>query len=235
MTRIRIAFGPDRGRCGLLTLLDHQDHVVCGPFPVAGRSGDTLAARHGNPVRDPLLRYGDTPEGTYRVTGFAGTGLEKPYDSDDCGPHGVIMIEAVAGDAALAEANGRYCVLIEGGAAGAGGTLRSTAGSLRLHDRDQATLLAALDGATGIICECIQDPALEDMPLVTIDDGVVESDPPRLYLDVAKGTLAGRGAASRREALLVGAVATGAMALSLAVSFVALDAALPTDAVAQTY
>jgi hypothetical protein len=234
MDQIRIAFGPDRGRCGLLTLLDDQDHVVCGPFPVAGRSGDRLAAQHGNPARNPLLRYGDTPEGTYRVTGFVGTGTETSYDPDDRGPHGVIVIEAVAGDAALAEANGRYRLLIEGGAAGVGGTLRSTAGSLRLYDHDQATLLAALDGATGIICECIQDPTLKNMPLVTIDDNVVECDPPRAYADTAERTLAGRGATSRR-ALLVGTVVTGAMALSLAVSFVALDAALPADVVAQTY
>ena len=235
MTRIRIVFGSDRGRCGLLTLLDDQDHVICGPFPVAGRSGDRLAAQHGNPARNPLLRYGDTPEGTYRVTGFIGTGPETTHDSDDYGPHGVIVIEAVAGDAALAEANGRYRLLIEGGDAGLGGTLRSTAGSLRLHDQDQATLLAALNGTTGVVCECVQDLTPDGMSAVTIDNGVVEYDPPRVYADVSERALAGRGATSRREALLVGAVATGAMALSLAVSFVALDAALPADAVAQTY
>jgi hypothetical protein len=233
MAQIRIAFGPDRDRCGLLTLLDDQDRVVCGPFPVAGRSADKLAARHGNPTRNPLLRYGDTPEGTYRVTGFVDTEAQTTLDSDDCGPHGVIVIEAVAGDAALAEANGRYRLLIEGGEGGPGGTLRSTAGSLRLHDRDQATLLAALKETTGVVCECVQDLTLEGMSAVAIDDAVVDYDPPRLHADVWERT--GRGATSRRQALLVGAVATGAMALSLTVSFVALDAALPADAVAQTY
>ncbi len=230
MGRIKIAFGPDRDRCGLLMLLDAQDRVVCGPFPVAGRSGDKFAALHGNPARNPLLRYGDTPEGIYRVTGFVGTGTKASYDHDR-GPHEAIVIEAVSGDAALAEANGRYRLLIEGGAAGIGGMIRSTAGSLRLYDHDQAALLAALDGATGIACECIRDTAVENTPLVTIDDSVVEHDPPQFYVDAAGRTLAGSGVTSRR-AVLVG---TGGMALSLAVSFVTLDAALPVEAAAQTY
>ena len=63
MARLVIKLPRDRDRCGTLTLNDARGRRVCGPFAVAGRSSDFLAAANGNPGRNPLLRFGDTPTG----------------------------------------------------------------------------------------------------------------------------------------------------------------------------
>src|SRR5262249_49108805 len=102
----------DRDRCGTLTLHDARGRRISGPFVVAGRASDALAAANGNVLRNSLLRFGDTPTGTYRVREILSSGRGTPFDTARFGPHGIVALEGVSGDAALAEANGRFHILI---------------------------------------------------------------------------------------------------------------------------
>jgi hypothetical protein len=221
MTRnLVVTLHPARNHTGMLRLEDTNGRLILGPVPVAGRSSDARAEQHGNPRRDPLLRYGDTPTGTYRATRILKSGEGTLYEHHAYGPHGVIVLEAVSGDAALADAAGRHRLFIEGGDIGRRGNIRSTTGALRLTNTHQAALLAALGDATGFLCHCVEDPSIGATSMVDVDDGCVEADPPRLP-DRCLDSEGLTSDLSRREALRV-AIAAG-VALGLPVSFAALS------------
>jgi GH24 family phage-related lysozyme (muramidase) len=65
------------------------------------------------------------------------------------------VLKPAAGDAALADANGRFCIVIQGGRLGRGRRLRPTNGSLRLADKDQKRLVRALRKYHPCVCECV--------------------------------------------------------------------------------
>lgn len=239
MGRIVVRLQPDRTRCGGLTIHDGRGRVVCGPFAVAGRASDAPAAAHNNPQRSSLFCYGDTPAGIYRVVRILSSGPATGFDPRQYGPNGVIVLDAVSGDAALAEANGRFHIFIQGGAIGRGGRLRSTNGCLRLFDADLKKLLERIRTLGPISCECIEDAPAEIKRTVLVDDSYDEGDPPAL-LDgrPAASSFAGRQY-SRRKVIAVGAATVGSLALGGvffgrdgAVNWVALG---PPDAVAQDY
>jgi hypothetical protein len=228
MSRVIVELPFDRGYCGRLSAFDESGRLLCGPFAVAARAGDARARAEGNPKRNPLLRYGDTPTGSYRVTRLA---RHEPRAQESFGRHGVLVIEATAGDAALAEANGRYRLFIQGGAAAPNGALRSTSGSLRLANGDLATLIAAVGEEKDVRVDVVAHEGMAPGDAVFVDDAVAEEDPPQIP-GVSSGLRDLLGEVSRRDALRTGASgAVGLTALSLSVSFVSLG----TPARAEVY
>ena len=154
MPRLIVRLPENRAVTGSLVLEGDDASLLAGPFEVCGRADGHTAALHRNVARNPLLPYGDTPLGLYRVAGVVDCGEESGFPADAFGPHGVVVLAPVAGDAALADANGRFQVLIQGGPPGPGGGLRTTNGSLRLADRDQAELVRHLRLADPVACSC---------------------------------------------------------------------------------
>ena len=231
MIRLVIEFSPSRDLCGALTLIDNRGRRICGPWPVAGRATDSLAEAHGNPRRNPVLRYGDTPTGSYRVRQNLKSGSGTPFRTVEFGPHGVILIEGVSGDAAIAEANGRFHLLIIGGKLANTGDLRSTAGALRLANEHQRALVRSLGQLSDVQCDVIERSGVPKMGRVCVDALCREEDPPFI---VAEQILAARRPA--RDVLRAGASgATSALFFGLSVSFVAIDgipAHASTEAVA---
>jgi hypothetical protein len=111
--------------------------------PVLGKSDNAAAARRGNPSRDPTRPFGDTPAGEYACAigrpGAVTAELERKY-----GPHGWIALDPIAGQALQAKRNGRFGLLIHGGALNAKGRLRPTHGCIRMFNPDLAALLRAV-------------------------------------------------------------------------------------------
>ena len=218
LSSLSVRLPRDRDRCGTLCLYDARGRRLCGPFAVAGRASDVLAAANGNALRNPLLRFGDTPTGSYRVHQILNSGRATQFDAAQFGPHGIVALEGVSGDAALAEANGRFHVLIVGGKRSGDGSLRSTAGSLRLSDDHQKILVTALRKLRDVTCEVEEDLSLKSRQRVFVDPDCQDHDPQNLHL--RRGPTATRSI--NRELLLGGAA--GAM---MSVAFVALP---PTTA-----
>jgi hypothetical protein len=67
---IRVQLPRDRRNAGVLWVEDDNGRKIAGDYPALGKSDSQTAADKGNPNRDPLQPYGDTPLGDYRVEGF---------------------------------------------------------------------------------------------------------------------------------------------------------------------
>jgi len=220
MIRIVVALPRDRDFCGSLLVFADSGEALCGPFPVAARAGDALAAAHGNPSRNPLQRYGDTPTGAWRVREILASGSGTPFYEQEYGPNGVVVLEAAGGEAALADANGRFRLFIQGGELSLDGRLRVTAGAMRLTNAALAALIASLKAKGQSRCDVVIDLAADCDERIAVDVACDLEDPP---LSTAPGTVRELSLdVTRRDALRVGA--GGAAALNLAVSFVALSA-----------
>jgi hypothetical protein len=142
-TTIVVHLPHDRRGYGQLKLLDAQGISIAGPFKVYGMADPRNAADHHNPGRSPLLLFGDTPTGTYRVGGFLPAFSDE--DARRHGPNGKIVIIPSSGDARLAASIGRIGLEIHGGYLAPGtNKLRPTNGCLRLRDDDMVALLAAV-------------------------------------------------------------------------------------------
>lgn len=133
---ITISLPANRQKYGTLT---------CGDFTAAccAQSDLMAAIKAGNPSRDALKPYGNTPLGRYR--GNLGSVLqpERSY-----GPHRVIELHPIDGDALHAAKNGRDGFLIHGGDLAPDGiNLRPTHGCVRLSNRDMQFLLDILEAA----------------------------------------------------------------------------------------
>jgi hypothetical protein len=194
--------------------------VICGPLAVAARANSRLANLRGNPTRNPLHRFGDTPTGSWRIHEILASGLDTNFSADEFGPYGVVVLEATGGDAALADANGRFRILIQAGDPSLDGRLRATAGALRLSNEAQFQLIRAIKESGGSRCDVVVDDGAATAETVASDRACDLEDPPL----AATNDAANRAAldVTRRDALRVGA--GGAVALNLAVSFVALTA-----------
>jgi hypothetical protein len=224
MRRLSVEFVSDRTNCGTLTLFGRRGGRLCGPFPVAGRATDSLATAKGNPKRNPLLRYGDTPIGGYLVRHLLKSGSGTQFPTAQFGPHGVIVIEPVSGSAACAEANGRFHFLISGGKLSAQGQLRSTAGGLRLSNEHQRALFAALRGKPVVRCEIAEYENLPYRGTVFVDLSCEHQDPPTLPLAGSACTARPLG-----RDVLRGGMAS-AVVFGFTVSFVALEGSGPAQA-----
>jgi hypothetical protein len=216
MTRLVVKLPPDRNYCGTLTLYNARGRRICGPFAVAGRSSDAHAIANGNPSRNALFRFGDTPTGDYEVRDILKSGKGTPFEASEFGSNAVVVLVGVLGDAALAEANGRFHVLIGGGKLTAAGELRSTMGSLRLSDQDQQVLLAALRKLDNVRCMIEEDVSTKSRRRVYADPQCEYDDPQNLHM--SRERTATRSI--NRELLLGGA----AGAMMLEVAFVSLPA-----------
>ncbi len=178
---IKVEFTADRTQTGTLRLVNAANATVEGPFRALGKADNATAAANGNPSRNPLRRYGDTPNGAYRVVRLAPSGPGTSYPANSYGTAGLIVLDPQSGDALTAKQNGRTGLLIHGGAAGTGGRLRATHGCIRLSNADMAALVqairAASNSATQLRCEALDlsvtvgDPADDDA-------GAGMSDPP---------------------------------------------------------
>jgi hypothetical protein len=176
--RLVIRLPKNRDRYGSLALHDSAGGVIEGPFPAIGRASSVLALRAGNPDRLPTKPFGDTPLGLYRLRRLeAAPAVPKSLASH--GPHGRLILAPVSGDAALAEAAGRFEFAIQGGRLGPGGALRSTDGAIRVHDTTIWILHDALRGREGLSCEIVRAGAetaeIDDELWVYDDDGVIDS------------------------------------------------------------
>jgi hypothetical protein len=154
MPRIVVHLPANRDFAGILTVESSVGRRLAGPFAVGGRADDKLASRNGNPERNPLLLFGDTPIGKYRVAEIIPSGDGTPYPSSEFGTEGIILLEPEAGDAALADANGRFGIFIHGGAARRR-SLCATEGSLRLTNTDLRQLIGILRQWTGTLWHCV--------------------------------------------------------------------------------
>jgi hypothetical protein len=153
--RITIQLGANRDRTGYLSVCDDQGRVFIGPFPISARAADSIASENGNPTREPVLPFGDPPTGRYKVVDAIATGQGTPYRGDLYGDTGAIVLAPVSGDAALADACGRFQLLIHGGRPSDDGRLRVSSGNFRLFDHDLKSLIDVVKSGAGIsIVEC---------------------------------------------------------------------------------
>jgi hypothetical protein len=144
MNRLVVQLPCDRSTAGQIFFKSDSGALLAGPFVIAGRSTSALAGAHRNQRRDPQLPYGDTPTGTFAVREVVRTGHNTPFPKTEFGACGLLILEPLTGDAALADANGRFRFAIQGGNPGPDGSLRSTAGSLRMRNDDLRALICAL-------------------------------------------------------------------------------------------
>ncbi|MFZ0773913.1 MAG: pesticin C-terminus-like muramidase [Candidatus Sulfotelmatobacter sp.] len=155
MRKLIVILPENRDFEGILRLEDQNGRLVAGPFAVCGRADGEVARRHGNSSRHAILPFGDTPLGRYRIAGILPTGRRTNLSAERFGPYGVVVLKPAAGEAALADANGRFCIVIQGGKLGPGRRLRPTNGSLRLADKDQKRLVRALRRSQHCVCDCV--------------------------------------------------------------------------------
>jgi hypothetical protein len=149
---ITVRLYKDRYRLGQLV----QGGVnVC---PCLGIADNSQAIAHGNPARNPLLPYGDTPTGVYTGT------VIPPGDVDGYGEYRRIFLTPISGDGVLAEKppGNRAGLLIHGGKLNPLYTwwdgLRPTYGCVRVPDTGMKAIMDVVD----------QNPA------ATIQVGVIE-------------------------------------------------------------
>src|SRR6202035_64878 len=179
MPRIKVGLPKDRSLLGVLQLESDAGELLAGPFPVCSRADGDAARRHGNLDRDPLLPFGDTPTGDYRASLMAPTAADTTQ-ADQHGPHGIVVLKPTAGGAALADANGRFPLFIQGGAAGRRRRLRATNGSLRLSNRNQRSLVAALRSHPLSEWRCVIEEGGGITGCVDEESRFEEGDPPPL-------------------------------------------------------
>jgi hypothetical protein len=213
--RLCVEVPHNRDGYGTLLLRDGAGAILFGPVPIAARSSDALAAAKGNPARNPLFCYGDTPLGEYRLVRLIDKRQRSVLQANDFGS-AALVLSAVSGAAAIAEANGRFEIVLCGGRETREGRIRSTAGAMRLRDRDAAALAKLLSGAEIVTCSVAQR-RLSEAGRVAVDAECRMSDP--IALPPAAQPASARPLARQ-------------MAFGVAVSFAA--AAIPAEAVAST-
>lgn len=143
---ISILLPADRRHYGVLDFGEHK-------FRCLGEADYTAACAHGNEHRDPLKPFGHTPLGRWRAVLGGHWGI-TPGPLRSYGPHRVIELHPIDGEALQAQRNGRSGEAIHGGDLAADGGLRPTHGCVRLSNDDQAALVAAMEAAGIAACEC---------------------------------------------------------------------------------
>src|SRR5580658_6344051 len=108
MIKILVQLPANRDYAGTLEIQTAAGKRIAGPFHVCGRANDESAQKNRNPGRDPLLPFGDLPFGEYQIVKTMATGDGTPYPVDEFGSAGIVLMRPKSGDAALADANGRF-------------------------------------------------------------------------------------------------------------------------------
>lgn len=132
---------PDRKAVGALSLVRVEGSIVAGPWPALGKADNETAAAHRNPSRDPLLPFGDHPEGRYRITRAVDTEGGNEGSLRKYGPVRLVLVP-ISGDCSKAAANKRSGLLVHGGALSEAGMLRPTYGCLRTTNAAVVALAA---------------------------------------------------------------------------------------------
>jgi hypothetical protein len=176
MPTIRVELPDDRYQAGNLVVQDDHGVTIAGPFTVLGRADGEVADDKNNQYRDRMLPFGDTPLGTYEVTGFAAAA--NANEAHRLGPNNRIRLNPVGGEAAAAKFKGRTGLEIHGGYM-RGGKLRPTNGCLRLSDADMASLIAAITamGNPPDRCEFVPGAVTVVVSADDDDDTNYEGDP----------------------------------------------------------
>jgi hypothetical protein len=132
---------------GELVALDDDGNVI-HRCVCLGKADNIAAVNAGNPTRNPLLRFGDTPTGLWRCRKHGPVQPAATY-----GVYPVIVMTPVSGDALLSHRGPqpRSGIWLHGGAPGrnsATAFLRPTFGCLRVADDDMGQIwtLAATFG-----------------------------------------------------------------------------------------
>lgn len=146
--RIVIKLPADRTQEGILVL--YRDDLTVSVMRCLGKADNQRAAEAGNPHRDPILPYGDTPLGAYAPASLEI--LNPPHPR--MGSY-VIPLTGIGGDAKAAMA-ARAGLAIHAGRGDE--RLVPTYGCVRLLDRDIEGLRLHLDGA--------RIDAIEIVPLI---------------------------------------------------------------------
>jgi len=125
----------DRSQQGTLEVW--IDGALRASYPCLGKADDAMAKQKGNPKRERLRPFGDTPLGTWTVR----VGIRK-REIDVYGPHPVLMLWPTGGEAmaAYSSPNRRSGIWIHGGRFNAAGGLRPTYGCVRVSDQTMAEL-----------------------------------------------------------------------------------------------
>ncbi|HSY19139.1 MAG TPA: hypothetical protein VK815_12420 [Candidatus Acidoferrales bacterium] len=219
MHQITIRLPSNRDYTGTLKLENAKGKLIAGPFQVCARSHDELARAHGNPDRISILPFGDMPLGEYQISQIVKSGPGTPYASDEYGSAGIIFLQPKHGEAALADANGRFIFLIQGGALSRNGALRPTEdGSLRLSNRDQRKLVGTLRRIGEGACRFIVTNSGSAKRRVAVSSparsnrGPTGNDAAQPGLLSAGATAAGLAEPSRRSWLRTMLIAAGAFA-----------------------
>jgi hypothetical protein len=183
MPRVVVEVPSDRTKIGTIRLLADNGILIVGPFSVFAKADNRTASRNGNPSRNPLFPFGDTPTGRYRVPGLEATGPNTSRNAHSYGPHGAIRLDPTEGDAAVAKGLGREYLLIHGGDPNTAGLLRPTNGCIRLSNDDMRTLVAAIvaeSQLSGPTSSCSLDTVEVEVgsPAGGLDDDYNEGDPP---------------------------------------------------------
>jgi len=182
---LKIKLPADRKKTGTLTLVDPLTGLpIYGPVPVLGRAARDSAKANGNPAGNPLLHYGDTPTGSYRIANILtnGTGTTRPVEK--YGQSGSISLEPVSGDAKTAKDNGRTGLFIHAGrhafsAAVGPQALKPTNGCVRMLDWDLDQLISVIRAQTlAFPGEVVVEVGEPGGPMGDIDESVLDIDPP---------------------------------------------------------
>ena len=131
----------DRRSTGTLAVVEASGgRLVFGPVPVCAAVDADFAARAGNPSLDRRRPFGDVPCGRWRLLGLAGRDLVLLPDDEDVGRHPVAVFQAIDGEAALSQAQGRGDLLLHGG------PFEPGLGTLRLSEDNMGRFVAIVSG-----------------------------------------------------------------------------------------
>lgn len=176
---IKVILPHDRRKVGEVRLYSDEGELVIGPIPVLGRADQNTATSHGNPSRNPLEQFGDTPTGSYNIANIfnsaEGSRLGDTRSASgrlSYGREGVFLLDPHSGPARVAEASGgRKHLMLHSGDLSSAGELRPTAGCLRVAP---GMITALREGIAAIAANSNSNTA----PMCRIVDGVVSVQHP---------------------------------------------------------
>ena len=127
--KIDVSLNPNRDKGGVM-YVSKGDEMLLGPIPVLGRADSKLAKKVGNPDRNPILRYGNTPLGKYRIKAILPNGVGTSRPVSKFGAFGSIYMEPVGGQALEAKEIGLrdFIYMHSGGSVNNFNGLTATAG-----------------------------------------------------------------------------------------------------------
>ncbi len=137
MIRLIAKLPKDRTQLGTISAYVDGEHR--GQWPCYGKADNAMAAAKGNPSRNPLKQFGDTPTGTWKMIMGA-----KQSNTNTYGVHPVIMLNPTGGQAlnSYSPDNRRSGIWIHGGSPNRAGGLRPTNGCIRVADEDMVAIHA---------------------------------------------------------------------------------------------